>query len=93
MIVSVDEAKLYLRVDGNEEDVQIQLLINAAEDYLLNATGRVFDSSDNLAKLFCLVLVCDWFENRELVGKTSEKIRPIITSILTQLTYCGEVVP
>ncbi|MBY6276147.1 head-tail connector protein [Parageobacillus phage vB_PtoS_NIIg3.2] len=87
MIISVDEAKEWLRVDHNDEDNMIQMLINAAEKYLKNATGNTFDSSNELAQLFCLVLVADWYENRELVGRVSDQVRPIIQSILTQLSY------
>ncbi|MED4969738.1 head-tail connector protein [Parageobacillus toebii] len=87
MIVSIDEAKEWLRVDHNDEDNMIQMLIKAAEKYLKNATGNTFDSSNELAQLFCLVLVADWYENREMIGKATDQTRPIIQSILTQLTY------
>lgn len=88
MIVTLEETKDYLRVDGDGEDALITLLIVAAEEYLTNATGNEFDATNNLAKLFCWVLVTDWYENRELIGKTSEKTRPIIESMLAQLKHC-----
>lgn len=88
MILTIDEVKEFLRIDGNEEDVLLQTLINAAEESLFNATGNTFDSTNELAKLYCLVLVSDWFENRELTDKTSEKVRFIVQSILTQLKHC-----
>lgn len=88
MIISLDEAKKWIRVDHNDEDSTIQMLINAAEKYLQNATGNIFDSSNELAQLFCLVLIADWYENREMIGKVSDKIRHTIDSILAQLSYC-----
>lgn len=88
MIVSLDEAKEWLRIEHNDEDGTIQRLINAAEKYLKNATGNTFDSSNELAQLFCLVLVADWYENREMIGKVSDKIRPTVDSVLSQLSYC-----
>lgn len=91
MIVSLDEAKSWLRVDGEDEDATITLLIDAAEEYLKNATGRQFDNSTNQAKLFCLVLVTDWYENRELMGvRVTEKLRFSIQSMLAQLNYMGD---
>jgi uncharacterized phage protein (predicted DNA packaging) len=87
MIVTLEEAKNWLRVDFSDDDATIQRLINAAEKYLKNATGKTFDSSNELAQLFCFVLIADWYENRELVGRVSDQVRPIIQSILTQLTY------
>ena len=91
MLITLIEAKEYLRVDGDEEDCLITSLINAAEEYLRNATGRNFDNTNELARLFCLVLVVDWYENRTLgAGKVGEAIRPVITSMLAQLNYCYE---
>lgn len=89
MIITLEETKQYLRVDNIEEDVLIESLINAAETYLTNATGKTFDSSNHLARLFCLTLVTDWYENRGLtVGKVGAEIRPVIDSMLAQLNYC-----
>lgn len=88
MIITPEETKDWLRIDGDEEDSTIKLLINAAEEYLKNATGRKFDSTNNQARLFCLVLVTDWFENRDLMGaKVSEKVRFSIQSMLLQLQF------
>lgn len=85
-ILTLDEAKRWLRVDGDDEDLTVQMLVDASETYLANATGNTFDSSNSLAKLYCLVLVTDWYENRELIGeKTSDKVRFTIQSIMTQL--------
>ena len=88
MIISLEEAKTYLRVDNSEEDDLIENLIEAAKVYLENATGNTFDSSNYLARLFCLTLVTDWYESRGLVvGKVGEGIRPVINSLLAQLNY------
>jgi uncharacterized phage protein (predicted DNA packaging) len=87
MIVSLDEVKNWLRIDFSEDDALLTTLISAAEKYLKNATGNTFDSSNELAQLFCLVLIADWYENREMIGKATDQTRPIIQSILTQLTY------
>jgi uncharacterized phage protein (predicted DNA packaging) len=87
MIVSLDEVKTWLRVDFSEDDALITTLINAAEEYLKNATGITFDATNHLAKIFCMTLIADWYENREMIGKVTDQTRPIIQSILTQLTY------
>ena len=91
MLISLKEAKEYLRVDGDEEDTLITSLIAAAEVYLKNATGKNFESTNELARLFCLVLVVDWYENRTYIaGKVGDGVRPVIESILAQLNYCYE---
>jgi uncharacterized phage protein (predicted DNA packaging) len=88
LIISLDEAKEWLRIEHNDEDNILQMLIKSAETYLQNATGNTFDNTNNLAKLFCLVLVTDWYENREMVGKASEKVRQTVESMLAQLSHC-----
>lgn len=87
MIVTLEEAKNWLRVDFSDDDALITTLINAAEEYLKNATGMEFNENNHLAKLFCMTLISDWYENREMIGKATDQTRPIIQSILTQLTY------
>lgn len=86
MLVTVAEAKNWLRIDGNEDDALLQTLIDAAVRYIRNATGRDFEG-DELAKVLALVLVADWYENRELIGKTSDQVRPMVRGILLQLGY------
>ena len=87
-ILTLEEAKTWLRVDGEDEDSLIEMLIGAAETYLGNATEVEFDDANQLAKLFCLVLCADWYENRDLIGQQpSDKVRFTIQSILAQLQH------
>ena len=89
MIITVEEPKQYLRLDGDEEDALIESLITAAELYLKNATGNTFDNTNHLARLFCITLVTDWYDNRGLtVDKVGDGIRPVIDSLLAQLSHC-----
>lgn len=88
MILTLEEAKTWLRVDGDDENNLIETLIGAAETYLHNATEVEFDETNQLAKLFCLVLCADWYENRDLIGQQpSDKVRFTIQSILAQLQH------
>lgn len=87
--MTLEETKQYLRVDSTEDDVVITSLIDAAETYLENGTGNKFDETNHLAKLFCWVLITDWYENREVsIGRVGEKVRPIVESMLAQLKHC-----
>lgn len=88
MILKLEETKTWLRVDGSDEDSTIEMLITAAETYLKNATGKEYEGTNNLAKLYCMVLVADWYENRELIGlQPSDKVRFTVQSMLAQLQY------
>ncbi len=88
MILALAEVKQFLRIDTTDDDTLLDTFIKASEEYLFNATGKTFDSTNNLAKLFCMVLVSDWYDNRSLTT-TSDKTRKIVDSMLIQLTYCS----
>lgn len=90
MIVNLNEAKLFLRIDSDytDEDTLIQTLISAAEEHLKNATGVTFDNTNNLAKLYVNVLVSDYYSNRSATQEIKIKTRYILDSILLQLQYC-----
>jgi len=91
MIVSLEEAKQHLRVDTNDDDTYIQMLIKAAEQYVQNTTGKTFDGTNALAKTVCLLLIGDLYDNRQLsTDKASDKVRDIATMILTQLALSGD---
>ena len=88
MIIELEELKTYARVDYDDDILLLSMLITVAEDSLKNATGIVFDSSNSLAKIYCLVIAKDLYDNRELnAEKVSEKVRFTIQSILMQLRY------
>lgn len=91
-MLDLQEVKTWLRVDGTEDDATITMLVDAAETYLKNATGRDYNSKNSLAKLYCMVLVADWYENRELVvgSQPSDKVRFTIQSMTAQLQYAGD---
>ncbi|MCM3242694.1 head-tail connector protein [Cytobacillus oceanisediminis] len=91
MIIDLAIARKWLREPPEEDNDIIKLIIGATEEYLKNATGRTFDDTNNQARLFCLVLVTDWYENRDLIGtKPSEKVRFSIQSMLIQLQNLEE---
>ena len=87
MIVTLEEVKSWLRIDFNYDDFLLQSLIASSEIYIKNTTGKTHDHTNELAKLLSFVLIADWYENREYVGKESEKVRHTIQSIKMQLEY------
>lgn len=87
LALTLEEAKKYLRVDGDEEDELITSFIAAAEIYIKNATSKNVDLKSELAKLAARILIAHWYENREVVGK-AEQLAFSLQSILVQLQYC-----
>lgn len=64
--MDLDQIKLYLKVDIDEDNDLINGCANAAIAYLKNATGIDFNEEcDNeLAKIFILQLIADMYEKR-----------------------------
>ena len=93
MIVTLEEAKLHLRIDSDEDDTYIEGLIQAGEHFIKNGTGKTFDGTNFLAKTVCLMLVADMYENRiTTTDKVGAKMRELVSMMLTQLAYDEGVV-
>jgi uncharacterized phage protein (predicted DNA packaging) len=67
-MVSLDEAKLYLRVDGHEDDELIEQLIATAET-LVKDVSRLndadFDENANIVRIAILYAAAYLYEHRE----------------------------
>ena len=67
-MVSLEEAKLYLRVDGNEDDELIEQLIATAET-LVKDVSRLndadFDENANIVRIAILYAAAYLYEHRE----------------------------
>ena len=90
MIVTRAEVKEYLRIDNDDEDLVIDSLIKAAEEYITTASGidLTQESVPELAKMAVKLLTTHWYENREAVGQ-ADGVKFSLESILFQLKWCG----
>lgn len=92
--MELEELKLFLRVDGNEEDSLIKSLQASAEEYLTDA-GIMKNYNKEKYKLAVKILVNHWYENRavETIGKNVSKVAFGLDTILVQLKYSqGDVI-
>ncbi len=87
-VLTLLEVKDWLRLEQGEtaEDALLQLLIGAADEYVKNAVPEWIDRSENqLSRLLAMVLIADWYENREATGQVRPEMRPVVRSIVMQL--------
>lgn len=66
------DVKLYLRVDDYTEDEVIQGMIDAAKQYIQTGTGVTFDETNARHLLTLKMIVAHWYDNRGLIGNTTE---------------------
>lgn len=64
MILTLEEAKLKLRVDFDDDDANILSLINSIPEYLENKTGSRWDTEpiNPLVKVLAGFLICSWYD-------------------------------
>lgn len=90
MIISLEKAKQFCRIDGNDEDELLEMLILNAEHYIDDAVD-VLDLSNSKvrskAELLSAVLVSDWYDNRSYMysKKESPDRRHTVQSLILQL--------
>lgn len=80
----LEMSKEYLRIDGNYDDEMLQILIESAKQYMSNA--GVKEQENDLYNLAIMMLVTNWYENREQVtGSIPKSINLGLQSIILQL--------
>lgn len=86
--MELEDLKLYLRVDGTDEDTLIGSLQVGAETYLTNA-GITVDYSNDLYKLAVKMLILHWYDNRMqfAIGRVAEKIAFTLESLIYSIKY------
>ena len=83
--MEIEILKEYLKENGSENDLLIESLKKAAEEYLLNA-GVAVDYSKELYALAIKLLVSHWYDNRTVQNeKTLTKLPFSLDAIIMQL--------
>lgn len=83
--ITLTEAKLHCRVDGNEEDVLIQAYIDAALEVCQKHIGKRFDDGLTFTaaiKIGCLMYISLLYEYRTMISDVEAKEIPLAISAL-----------
>ena len=83
MVVSLEEVKLYLRVDGEEEDTLISTFINVSEDLvegILRYPLSEFEVVPEIIKQAVMYSVANMYEKRE--DYDAKEVIDIMTKLL-----------
>lgn len=87
--MTLEDVKLYLRIDTDEEDSELQQLINASIGYIEATTGKKYSDSLPLMEQLSLLLISHWYTNRNLANKSSviSEYPHSITDMLISIKY------
>lgn len=82
--MELNEIKSFLKIDFDDEDEYISLLIEVAIEYIEDSIGY-FNLNRAKQRYLLLVLVRDMYESRSFTtDEVSEKVRYIVRSIVIQ---------
>lgn len=83
--------KNFLRVDIDDDDEYLELLIEVAKEYIIAAIGKC-DESKPRVKLLMLNIIASLYETRQFtVDKASEKVQYALKTMITQLQIEAEM--
>lgn len=74
-VVSVDEMREYLRIDGTANDTILAALLDAAGVYIAQATGATTatQATNPLAKAATKMLVAEWYDPQGIDATASDR--------------------
>lgn len=85
MLITTQEARDWLRLDNSDNDVNIEGLIESAEEYITLTTGMSADMQElsPLAKTACKFLLTLWYDPEQA---DSDKLQRSIDNLLKALS-------
>ncbi len=89
--LTLDDVKLYLRVDSGAEDPLIQDLMGGAIAYIQRMSGKVYDPTDGVWKMAIKYLCSHWYENRDdTAAGRDAKVDHTIDALITHISLCAD---
>lgn len=84
--MTIDDVKAYLRIDTDDDDIIIDAMMQATEQYITDAVGS-YDEENPKTKILYWLVIADFYENRVLTVKEADKQRlaHTVSSIIMQL--------
>lgn len=87
-MVSLEDAKKYIRIDFDEDDSLIEELIDTAQIFIDGMVGEEYKKDEKLVRIADLLvkkLVNDMYENRYYTVSSNAKKDIVINSMLDKL--------
>lgn len=87
-MVSLEDAKKYIRIDFEEDDSLIEELIDTAQIFIDGMVGEEYKKDEKLVRIADLLvkkLVNDMYENRYYTVSSNAKKDMVINSMLDKL--------
>ncbi|MED4261971.1 head-tail connector protein [Priestia aryabhattai] len=85
--IDLDFVKNYLRIDHEEDDILLNTMLVAAQNFIQSYLNKRFSDYEEIPDEFsiaCLALVAHWYENREIqsAGVTKQELSFVFSGLL-----------
>lgn len=87
--LTIDLVKDYLRIDHNDDDEFLTIVLTSARSYIQSYLNHKFEDFDEIPDEFtiaCLAICSHWYENRQVIqesnGKGLKELSYIFSGIL-----------
>lgn len=84
--LTLEETKLFLRIDGDDDNAFINLITNAARKYIEKQIGEL-NEEDPRVKMLILGLVSNMYTKRLLTVEKDEKVQFVMNTMIMQLQF------
>ena len=85
--MGLEDIKEYLRVDGDDEDNLISMMMEAGKEYIRSAVGE-YNDTDKTANILLAAITQNMYDNRELMQsdqQVKKRIEYTFQSMILQL--------
>lgn len=90
-MITLDDMKLHLRIDGPEEDAYLAALLAAAVEYIEKMTGTAHaEGYPQTLRQAALLLIGNWYANREGVSDKPLSEVPLAFRMLVGVNRPGD---
>lgn len=86
-MITLDEAKAYLRIDlpDEKDSAMLQLAIDASDRWMISAVGPCYNGDDPKAKELQLMVIADLYDNRTTTELNQYNVRRLFYDLALQL--------
>lgn len=82
--LTIDEIKQYLKLDSDDDDVTLKIIVNASRKFVEKQIGEC-DENDPRVQMLVLAVIADMYEKRGLTANKVETESYVIKTMIMQL--------
>jgi uncharacterized phage protein (possible DNA packaging) len=82
--LTLDDVKLFLKLDSDDDDNYVKLLIEVAKEYVTSQIGECNQAKARV-RILMLTLIANLYENRQFTVDKNDKVQYVLNIMIAQL--------